>query len=142
MSEVLSVSCQCPEQKHSTRTSIVLQPERSFMLCGPHLDTASFEFRAVTFFTFFSVLHLNITKWRLCLCHGILSHHSFRPGHRQSQMCSADICNGQHHCVCSALSPKTQQPLGVRGRWEVTVLYLLVVLSRSGHRCTFSKIFL
>lgn len=40
------------------------------------------------------------------------------------------------------ISTKNQQPLRVRGRREVTVLYLLVVLSRSGHRCAFSKIFL
>lgn len=32
-SEVLSVRCQCPEQKHSTRWSIVLQPLRAVLCC-------------------------------------------------------------------------------------------------------------
>lgn len=54
------------------------------MLCGPHLDTGSLGFRAVTFFIFFAVLSPKITKWRLCLHHGTLSQHSFRPGHRHS----------------------------------------------------------
>lgn len=73
VSEVLRVSCQCPEQKHSLMKYCSAASESSFGLC-------------------------------------------------------------------SALAP--QRGSGLSGLWgqEVTVLYLLVLLSRSGHRCAFSKI--
>lgn len=93
MSEVLSVSCQSPEQKLDKVLYCSLW-EEFYAHLGLIWTLGPLGSRTVTFFIFFAMLYLSITKWRLCLCHGILSYYSFRPGHRQSWICSVDICNG------------------------------------------------
>lgn len=71
---------------------------------------------------YLAVLCLNVTKWRLRLCHGIFSHHSFRPGHRNSPEYAVltFAMSSTITCVLFYLHREATASLGSEdiGRWQ------------------------